>query len=399
MKLLTFTTLYPSIERPRHGVFVETRLLQLLKTCDAEARVVAPVPWFPLKHARFGEYGVFARTPLHEVRFGVNVYHPRYITLPGAGMYLQPFTLARAGARQLAVLRSTGFDCDVVDAHYFYPDGVAAAMIAKRFSKPLIITARGSDINLVADFAYPRRLILWAARQAHAIVTVSAALKQKLVGLGIEPARVVVLRNGVDVELFQPVPQQAARRALDVGEEPLMVSVGNLVPEKGHAVVIDALTELPEMRLLIVGDGAQRRDLERHAERRGVRHRVSFLPVRAQPELKLVYSAADVLVLASSREGWPNVLLEAMACGTPVVAANVGGVPEIITDPAAGCIVTERTGIAFASAVRDVLQARPSREATRRYAQRFDWAATSRGQSKVFAAALLDLASRAEAVA
>jgi teichuronic acid biosynthesis glycosyltransferase TuaC len=126
---------------------------------------------------------------------------------------------------------------------------------------------------------------------------------------------------------------------------------------------------------------------------------VSFLPVRPQAELCTVYNAADVLVLASSREGWPNVLLEAMACGTPVVAANVGGVPEIVTEPAAGRIVTERSGAAFAHAVREVLNPRPSREATRRFSQRFDWTATSRGQLSVFARATSDFSAAAEAVA
>jgi hypothetical protein len=127
LKLLTFTTLYPSSVRPRHGIFVETRLQQLLKHSDAEARVVAPVPWFPLKSERFGDYAAFARTPLFEVRSGIEVYHPRYAMVPAAGMFVQPFSLARAGMRQLRSLASKGYECDVVDAHYFYPDGVAAA--------------------------------------------------------------------------------------------------------------------------------------------------------------------------------------------------------------------------------------------------------------------------------
>jgi teichuronic acid biosynthesis glycosyltransferase TuaC len=390
MKVLTFTTLYPSVARPRHGIFVENRLLQLLKSSDVQARVIAPVPWFPFGHRLFGGYADFAQTPLHETRSGISVSHPRYATMPGAGMYLQPFTMARAGAREFVALRSTGFDCDVVDAHYFYPDGVAAAFVARRFAKPLVITARGSDVNLLANLAYPRRLIVWAAKQARAIITVSGALKSKLVGLGIDAKRIVVLRNGVDLELFRPMPQRDAREALGIGDEPLLVSVGNLVPEKGHSVAIDALVELPGMRLAIVGDGPERDSLGRRATRRGVAHRVSFLSVRPQADLRWVYCAADVLVLASSREGWPNVLLEAMACGTPVVAADVGGVPEIVTDPVAGRIVTARSGPAFASAVRGVLNAGLSRELTCQFAQQFDWTATSLGQLTVFSDVLSD---------
>jgi glycosyltransferase involved in cell wall biosynthesis len=399
MNLLTFTTLYPSLARPRHGIFVETRLLQLLKSPDVKARVIAPVPWFPFKHSRFGKYASFAKTPQHEVRSGVEVYHPRYATVPGAAMYSQPFTLAAAGARQLMALRTKGFECDVIDAHYFYPDGVAAAHIARRFAKPLVITARGSDINLLTELAYPRRLIMWAAKQARTIITVSGALKNKLVGLGIDAERIVVLRNGVDLELFRPMPQKVARESLGMGDGPLMVSVGNLVPEKGHELAIEALAELPEMHLAIVGEGPERDNLQRHAERQGLLQRVTFLPVRPQSELRLIYSAADVLMLTSTREGWPNVLLEAMACGTPVVAANVGGVPEIVTEAAAGCVVMARNGTAFAHAVRAVLSKNHSREATRQVAQRFDWAATSRGQLSVFASALSDFSGGAEAVA
>ena len=183
MKILTFTTLYPSEARPRHGVFVETRLLHLQRHADVNVRVVAPVPWFPSSADRFGVYASFARTPRHEVRGGNPVHHPRYLAIPHAGMYLHPYTLARAGIREIGVLRRSGYDCDLIDAHYFHPDGVAAAILARRIGKPLVVTARGSDVNLLSQYAVPRRLILWAAKQAQAIITVSAALKAKLVEL------------------------------------------------------------------------------------------------------------------------------------------------------------------------------------------------------------------------
>jgi teichuronic acid biosynthesis glycosyltransferase TuaC len=217
--------------------------------------------------------------------------------------------------------------------------------------------------------------------------------------LGVDERRIVVLRNGVDLDLFRPMPQKAARERLGLADYPLMLSVGNLVPEKGHAVAIEALAELPEMRLAIVGDGPDRPALESRAEQLGVSDRLSILPVRPQAELKWLYSAADVLVLPSIREGWPNVLLEAMACGTPVVASDVGGVPEIVTDAAAGAIVGERTGRAFAVAIRAVISANVSHDATRLFAQRFDWTATSRGQMDVFAGALAEAGFHAEAIA
>ena len=384
MKILTFTTLYPSEARPRHGIFVETRLLQLQRCADVDVRVVAPVPWFPSRAERFGVYATYARTPRHEVRAGNHVHHPRYLAIPGVGMYLHPFTLARAGIREYGSLRKSEYECDLVDAHYFYPDGVAAAIMARRIGKPLVITARGSDINLLTQFKVPRRLILWTAGRAQAIVTVSAALKDKLVDLGVDRARITILRNGVDLEVFREMPRELARRQLGHRGGPLLLSVGNLAHEKGHELAIDALTHILDARLVIVGDGPLRAELQKRAERLGVATRVNFLPVRPQSELKWTYSAADVLVLASSREGWPNVLLESMACGTPVVATDVGGVREIVIEACAGRVVGERSGVALAQSVQSVLAAGISRDETRRFAERFDWTETSRGQLRVF---------------
>jgi teichuronic acid biosynthesis glycosyltransferase TuaC len=399
LKILTLTTLFPSAARPRHGIFVENRLLHLQKYGDAEARIVAPVPWFPSKAERFGRYASFARTPRQELRAGNIVYHPRYAALPAIGSYVQPFSLALAFFRQIRLLQRSGFEGDIVDAHYLYPDGVAAALVARCIAKPLVITARGSDINLFPDFAWPRRLILWATRQADAIVTVSAALKQSLVKLGVDPARITVLRNGVDLDLFRPATRQEARARIGLAEGPLIASIGNLVPEKGHDLAIGALALLPGTHLMILGSGPQRVQLQELAHRIGVADRVHFLAERPQSELKWVYSAADVLVLASSREGWPNVLLESMACGTPVVAANVGGVREIVTEPCAGRIVDERSAEAFAKAIRDIADATPQPVLVRRFAEGFDWSATSQGQLDVFARAQADFAGRTGAVA
>ena len=234
LRILTFTTLYPSAERPRHGIFVETRLAHLRACADVDLRVVAPVPWFPSTAARFGLYAQYARTPAEETRDGVRVLHPRYLTAPRVGMYTQPYALAHAAAASLRALRRDGFDFDLIDAHYLYPDGVAAAMLARRFGRPFILTARGSDVNLLMEYRWPRRMILEAVREAGAVITVSAALRDRLVAHGVDAARVQVLRNGVDTDVFQPVPRAQARdRRWACRQDPVIAAVGNLVPEKG----------------------------------------------------------------------------------------------------------------------------------------------------------------------
>ncbi len=383
MKLLTFSTLFPNLERPSHGIFVETRLRHLVASGRVESRVVAPVPWFPLRHARFGTYGRFARVPQTEVRSGIEVRHPRYALLPKIGMTPAPLLMAMAVKPVLHRLIADGFDFDAIDAHYFYPDGVAAAMLGKEFGKPVVITARGSDITLLPHYRWPGKMIRWAANQAAGIITVCNALRDELIVLGADPAKVVSLRNGVDLELFRPVDRDAIRKDLGIDGFTLL-SVGNLVPVKGHELTIGALTELPEARLLIAGSGPERERLEALAVQLQVADRVRFLGPQPQARLREYYNAADAMVLSSSREGWANVLLESMACGTPVVASKVWGTPEVVAHADAGVLMQERSARGVAAAVRALQAAYPAREATRRYAEGFSWDATTQGQLQLF---------------
>lgn len=379
------TSLYPNAVKPRHGIFVETRLRQVLATGHVEAAVIAPVPWFPFRSARFGAYGDYARVPVQEARYGIDVAHPRYFMLPLLGMRLQP--LAMAGALERAILRrrrESGADFDLIDAHYFYPDGVAAAHVARRLDKPLVITARGSDINLIATLAGPGRAILEAAATASEIIAVSRALADRMESLGIPGSRITVLRNGVDAKLFRPTPRAEARQALGLPQSGLLLaSVGNLRPEKGHELAIRSLRHLPDARLLIVGDGPDEAVLRRCVQEEGLGDRVHWSEPMAQDRLRLAYAAADVLLLCSAREGWPNVLLESLACGTPVVASDVGGVSEIV-DPSVGRLVSERTPAAFADAVRDLLRTPVEAAAAVAYARRFDWTTIADGQVEVY---------------
>jgi glycosyltransferase involved in cell wall biosynthesis len=277
-----------------------------------------------------------------------------------------------------------GEGIDLIDAHYFYPDGVAAVMLARRFDKPVVITARGSDLNILSRYRLPRQLIRWAANNASAAITVSQALKGELTSLGVDPARVHVLRNGVDLDVFRP-PDPNAPRLLGLASLTLL-SVGNLIPLKGHALVIRALQRLPDAALMVVGEGPDEQALKRLAAGLGVEKRVRFLGAIPHQQMPKVYGAADVLVLASEREGLANVLLEAIACGTPVVATDVSGNPEVVTGRAAGILIPQRTPEAIAEAVRNLLADPSGRAATRAHAERFGWRDTTRRQVDLFRA-------------
>lgn len=386
LRVLTFSTLYPNAANPGHGPFVEQRLRKLVAGGGIEARVLAPVPWFPFTHPRFGEYARFAVAPVAEVRHGLKIAHPRYLVVPKVGMWLTPLFLALGALPTLWKWRRDGWHFELIDAHYYYPDGVAAAMLSRWFRVPLAITARGTDLNLIADQPLPRRMIQWAARVAGASIGVCRALADRLVQLGAPVEKVHVLRNGVDLERFVPGGQAEAR--LRVGgplEVRRLVTVGGLVTRKGHALILQALAALPEWHLDVVGRGPELSRLQALSVTLGVSDRVRFLGAIDQDELRHHYAAADLSILASDREGWANVLLESMACGTPVVASDIWGTPEVVQSEAGGVLFSPRTPQALASAIQDYGPRRPAPAVVRAYAERFSWDDTTRGQQMLFA--------------
>jgi glycosyltransferase involved in cell wall biosynthesis len=209
-------------------------------------------------------------------------------------------------------------------------------------------------------------------------------LKDGLVAMDIDAARITVLRNGVDLGLFRPLDRQATRKRLGL-EGSTLISVGHLIERKGHHLIVEAMPKLPGYTLLIAGEGPERASLEALIAELGLGDRVRLLGSRPHAELPELYGAADAMILASSREGWANVLLESMACGTPVVATDIWGNPEVVARPEAGILMTERSAQGVADAVKSLFGARmPSREATRAYASAFSWDATTDGQIELF---------------
>jgi len=387
IRLLVFTSLYPNAAQPRHGVFVEERLRHLMASGRIATTVVAPVPWFPFRHPGFGAYAAFARVPEREERHGIRILHPRYPVIPKVGMSIAPALMYRA---LLPVLRKRLADegeFDLIDAHYFYPDGVAAARLGEAIGKPLVITARGSDVNVIANHRSPLRQIKWAAEKADAIVAVSEALKAKVAALGVNPEKIAVLRNGVDLDRFRPLDRSAIRAKLGLAGA-VWLTAGHLVELKGVHIALAALARTPEATLLIAGEGPEEARLRQLADRLDITARVRFLGAIPHAELCEYYNAADAMVLASSREGMPNVALESLACGTPVVAAPFAGATEVVGGPEAGEVAESRTPEAIASAWQRLQERRPDRAATRRFAERLGWAPVVEEQCALYARVL-----------
>ncbi|MFQ5773770.1 MAG: glycosyltransferase family 4 protein [Kiloniellaceae bacterium] len=373
LRVLTFTSVYPNAAQPGHGVYTERRLRNLLATGDIESRVVAPVPWVPAAMRGSRRYGPYYHVPVADRREGIDILYPRYPTVPKIGMTPAPFLMASALAGPLRKIARGAFDFDILDAFYFYPDGVAAAILGRLFDKPVVITAFGSDINLIPDHYWPRRMIRWAAGRAAGVTAVCEALKHRLVELGVPAQKIHVILHGVDLRLFVP-PQDRARVQARLGmSRPTLLSVGSLIERKGHHIAIEAMADLPDFDLLIAGEGEMERTLRDQVAALGLGDRIRFLGHVNERDLPAYYGAADALVLPSSREGIANVLLESMACGTPVIATRVWGAPEVITVPEAGVMMPERTARALVDAVRALFADYPDRAATRRFVERFSW--------------------------
>jgi teichuronic acid biosynthesis glycosyltransferase TuaC len=383
VRLLSFTNLYPNAVQATHGLFVERRLQRLVAERGVEAVVIAPIPYIPPPFGYLRTVPKYSGISRVEERAGVSVFHPRFLAVPGLSRFIAPFTMALASLSLARRLAREG-RCDIVDAHYFYPDGVAAAFVAKILGKPLVITARGTDINVLPAYRFSRWLIRWSAGVAARIITVSEALRTKLIELGVSPEKITTLRNGVDTDEFVFADRADARRAVALPDGLILLSVGNLIVSKGHHLVIEALRDLTDAHLVIVGGGEYRAELERLAERLGVAQRVRFTGTLPPAEIVRYYNAADLLLLASEREGMPNVVLEALSCGLPVLAADCGGVAEIVNRPELGRLLRERNAAAIAQGVRDLLAEYPDRRETRASALSLGWGATIRKQTALY---------------
>jgi teichuronic acid biosynthesis glycosyltransferase TuaC len=373
LRVLTLTGLFPNSEKPLQGVFIFQRVAHLAKRVGNHVEVVSPVPYFPrwLPSTRWRKEG---QIPSQEKIGNLTVHHPRYLLLPKISM---PFhgLLMFLGCLRLAVRlhREMKFDC--IDAHFVYPDGFCAVLLGRILKLPVIVSARGSDINLYPSFRLIRPLIRWTMRHSAGLVAVSAALRNVMLELGAHPDRTLVIGNGIDLVRFSPVAPAEARSHLGLpGSGGIILSVGALIPSKGFQYLIPAFAQLasrfPNHHLYILGEGHYRSRLLEIIRECNLESQVTLVGSVPNEQLRYWFSAAKVGCLVSSREGWPNVLQESMACGTPVLATRVWGSPEIVVSEELGLLVeqdVQKIAVALESAVtRDWDRKHISQEAAKR---------------------------------
>lgn len=346
LKILTFTEAFPNREQPLHGLFVRERVRAIGRLCDL--RVMAPVPWAPSVRWLGDRYYRYSQVPWGECQEGLAVTHPRFFRLPKLLKAADGLFMAVSSLAPVIALRRT-FPFDVLDAHWAYPDGVAAAIIGRVFRVPLALTVRGDDINVFPQYSLRRPWIRWALKTADLVIALSEELRSRVERLGVPSPRVVVIPNGVDPDRFRPVDRLVARRRLGLPEDgEIVLSVGRLHTSKGHPLLVEALARLqsrfPSLRLVIVGERDHEADaipiVSTLAAQHGISARVQLVGAQPPAALPDWYGAADLFCLPTSREGSANVLLEALSCGLACITTPVGGNPGIISSDDLGFLVS-----------------------------------------------------------
>ena len=349
MRVAVVTQYFPSSNAPREGQTAFQTLRLLARLCPV--RVFYPVATYPRVLA-----GFLKRQGALDPRWQpgeVDVAYIPYPALPVLSRPLNGWSMARA---LLPHIRP--WAPEIVLSYIIYPNGYAAVRIAEALGVPSVLTAIGSDLNRIPD-ALCKRLTRSALRQADEVVTVSRDLCRTARGLGAHPERSRALLNGCDTALFRPADRSEARRALSLDPDAAIVLyVGRFDLRKGLFELVEALAQLtparPNLRAYLIGDGPDRPAILEAIARHNLAGHLDLVPAQSSAAIARWMAAADLVTLPSYMEGCPNVVVEALSAGRPVVATNVGGIPELM-DETCGALVPPRDAAALAAALTHTL--------------------------------------------
>ncbi|MBH0112762.1 glycosyltransferase [Novosphingobium sp. YJ-S2-02] len=378
MRIVSIATLFPNPVKPGFGKFVSNQMRAVAARGDVDLTMISPlgIPPWPLSLRE--PYASLAKVEDISDVAGIRTHYPRFTTIPMIGGDSNPARIAKAVLPLVRRLHAEK-PFDLVDAQFFFPDGPVAAIIARELGLPMTVKSRGADVHYWGRRPDALEQMQQAAEQASGLLTVSKALREDMLALGMPADKIAVHYTGLDRERFHPTERGAARALVSAiptlgiwTKGPLIVTPGALIPRKGQGLVLEALIHLPDARLALAGAGEDEMRLRAEAKVLGILDRVHFLGQVDHEMLPQVLCAADVMVLPSASEGLANVWIEGLACGTPIVIPDIGGAREIVKDPSAGRIV-ERTPEAIAAAVTDILADPPSQAEVAEHVSRFSW--------------------------
>lgn len=375
MKILVYTTLFPNHLQPNNAIFIKQRMLHFAKVGGCEIKIVAPVPYCP-SWPVLNKWYHFSQIKKHEIIEGVDVYHPKYPLIPKVSMFFHWFFLFISSLTLLKKIHKQ-FSFDLIDAHYIYPDGLAAIMLGKLLKKPVVLSARGSDIHQFISYKSIKPMIRYTLDQADNIISVSDTLKRQMIELGINRRKITVISNGIDIERFYLEDKIKSRERLSIPcHKKIILSVGSLIPLKGFHLILDAMPVVirnnNNVHLYMIGKGPYKKYLKQKISQMCLQKYVTLLGERPNVELKTWYNASDIFCLPSSREGCANVILESLACGTPVVATDVGGASEVLISKEFGILI-DRNAVSLADGLLQALNRNWNRKKIHDYAAKRTW--------------------------
>jgi glycosyltransferase involved in cell wall biosynthesis len=352
MKVAVVTRYFPSSAEPSQGRSAYQTLRVLARSADVHVfypNAAYPAFLKPRSRTYDGLDPAF-RPP------DVNASYYNFPALPLISRPLNGWMAARALLPQVRA-----FLPDIILSFFLYPDGFAALKIGQALGVPVVTMSIGSDINRIGD-AVSRRHTRTVLREADAVVTVSSDLREKAIALGASPTSTATILNGCDLEVFHPMDRLDAREKLKIDpSSEAIVYIGRMDLQKGLRELVAAAAALrpsrPRLEVYLVGSGPDRPMVEDAIRASDAAGYIHVCPACAFDVVATWMGAADLITLPSYMEGCPNVVLEALACGRPVVATRVGGIPEIMGD-ACGRLVPPRDPAALAQALAEVLNGR-----------------------------------------
>lgn len=371
LRILTLATLFPNAAQPNFGVFVERQTAGLAARDGLDVTVINPIGIPPWPLSRSAQYAGLAKLPDHEQWRSLNVYRPRFTLIPKFGGPYNPAMIAHAILPLVRRLHAEN-PFDLVDAEFFYPDGPAAMRLSKALGIPFTAKARGADIHHWGHAKGCAPQVLAAAGAAAGLLAVSGALKADMAALGMDAGKIMVHYTGLDQSRFTPRDRATEKARLGI-TGPMILCVGALIPRKNQALLIKAMTMLPDATLCLAGQGPSEGDYRALAAKLDVTDRLRFLGNIPHDDLPALFAAADVMALVSASEGLANAWVEALACGTPVIASNVGGAPELIRSADAGRIVETNVPVII-SAIEELIRNPIAPERVAAAVAHFSWA-------------------------
>ncbi|MCK9295287.1 MAG: glycosyltransferase [Desulfobulbaceae bacterium] len=397
IKIIVLSNLFPTPTQPERGIFTYQTIKELAKIHPVT--VVCPLPWFPVQLKNIGFFSpwrLFADVPAMLEDGPIRVYYPRYPIIPKISDAFHGVLLFLGIAPLLHRLFRDESHA-VLSAHWLYPDCMSAALY-KRFRNhvPLVATILGCDLNRDINQSLLAPQIRFTMRTADKIVTVSEALRNVAINEGIPPHKVITIANGVDQNLFTPLPKAQCRQQLNLGHDiRLILVVGQLVPVKDHLTFIRGMAILrgrkkyQNVHAVLVGEGFMRDEIQSAINREGLCGIVILQGQVRHEALPTWFSAADLFCLTSIREGMPNVILEALASGCPVVASSVGGIPELIS-LTNGCLFQSGNAEDLAIQLAVVLDSQWSSDSVRGTVKDHTWDVVARKYHEIYSALAIE---------